>query len=250
MFDAGSCPLCSWGRNDSFAITGCRRLRLFPNMVAVRSRAENLGQVRTHLLRNHPNELAALRAGQQLNPGVFQSPMVPLYVPNIYFQAVPELATRYLTPASHEGYFDRRSNAQKMVVAKHMEPSLHVDKDNQSQAQLTDMAAGKLLTSQLESEQICRSHDDAAWMVNPSIAKGATCPWLQDNRSLSQHKAWSSGANAFCRSIRLEGVSPCGMQTILYILESAQWCLYSKHSNEVASAVEGCARALTRISPA
>lgn len=150
----GFCPLCPFGQSGAFAPTAAKeQVGLFGNFAGKHQSTAHLhSNPWQHLAIYHPSELTALQCGRQLNPGVLQSPLVPLHTPDIHFQADPELAARFLTPTSLPGYFDGMSNAQKIVIAKHSKPTLYVDPNNQSQVDWADKAVGKLLKSTLKGK--------------------------------------------------------------------------------------------------
>lgn len=176
---AGSCPLCPFGPNGSFTMSASKeRIGLFAGGSGKsQSTAHSYSNPRKHLAKFHPNELTALRVGKQLNPGVAQSPLVPVYAPHVAFQAYPQLAARSLAPISLPGYFDRLTDAQKIVVAKHMNPSIYVDRSNPSQMEWADRVVGKLLTSTPSRTD----GTSAEKKIALSEMRSASYPWPQRN---------------------------------------------------------------------
>ena len=122
-----------------------------------------------HMINTHPNKIKALRTGKQLNPGVSYNPLVPFFAPNIYFQAAPQLADRYLKPLSLPGYFDQLDDAQKVWAARHMDPTIYMDPNNWLQVKFADKIVGQLLTSQLkpQGESVAKYHCSARTVSYP-----------------------------------------------------------------------------------
>ncbi|GAC75378.1 hypothetical protein PANT_15c00042 [Moesziomyces antarcticus T-34] len=183
MYSTGFCPLCPHGSSHAFpSARSHQQIGLFEVTPERDEHFHYHSVARAHLIDFHPNELTALRAGEQLNPGAFQCPLVPSFVPNIYFQADQRLEDRYLAPASLPGYFDRMSDGQKVVLLKHMEPTLYVDRSNESQVEWADYVVGRLLTSQNKKPEGPLPHSASKQkQLTRSMKNSASYPWPQRN---------------------------------------------------------------------
>ncbi|SPO29197.1 uncharacterized protein UTRI_06146 [Ustilago trichophora] len=176
MVAVGFCPLCPFRRTNAFLLSSHQQVGLFADLGPANAfEPSSRSSPWQHMIMFHPSKLTALWGGQQLNPGIFQCPLVPAFAPHVWFQAQPEIANRYLAPISAR-YLDWLSNAQKSVVAKHMVPTLYMDLENASQVNWADKVAGKLLTSTLKKSDKATHSASQEKIITCSLTASVSYP--------------------------------------------------------------------------